>query len=126
MSSGSAITSPRLMPMRRLMRSSSVTSWVRRLIPNRTPAAPPSAAALPHTAADLHQHAVAGIFDNAAVMFADLRVQQLAAMRHEAPVRALFIRPHQARVADHVGAQNRGKAAGRGHGWQGQSVINEL
>ena len=78
-------------------------------------------------AREFRQHAVAGVFDDPAVMLLDLRLDQLAAMRLEAFVRALLVRPHQARIADHIGGEDRGKTAGRGH-WFGRSpagfVIN--
>jgi len=35
-------------------------------------------------------------------------------MRLELLVRALLIRPHQARIAGHVGGEDRGEAADRG------------
>ena len=38
------------------------------------------------------------------------------AVRLEALVRAFLVRPHQARVARHIGGQDRGETAGRGHG----------
>ena len=46
----------------------------------------------------------------------DLRVDELAAMRLEAFVRAFLIRAHQARIARHIGGEDRGETAGRGHG----------
>jgi hypothetical protein len=39
----------------------------------------------------------------AAVTLRNLRVDQLPAMRFEAFVRAVLVRPHQARVASHIG-----------------------
>jgi hypothetical protein len=45
-------------------------------------------------ARELHQHAIAGRLDDAAGMFADLRVDELAAVCLEAFVRSFFIRAH--------------------------------
>jgi hypothetical protein len=47
---------------------------------------------------------------------ADLRVDELAAMRFEALVRSFLVRAHQTRVARHIGGEDRGKTARRGHG----------
>src|SRR6516162_1838145 len=44
-------------------------------------------------------------------MLADLRVDELAAMRLEAFVRPLLVCPHQTRVARHIGGEDRGKTA---------------
>jgi hypothetical protein len=44
-------------------------------------------------------------------MIADLRVDELAAMRLEAFVRAFLVCAHQTRVARHVGGQDRGETA---------------
>ena len=43
-------------------------------------------------------------------MLADLRVDELAAMRLQAFVRAFLIRTHQPRVARHIGGEDRGKS----------------
>jgi len=48
-------------------------------------------------------HPVAGRLDDAAGVLADLRVDERAAMRLEAFVRAFLVRAHQARVARHIG-----------------------
>jgi hypothetical protein len=61
------------------------------------------------------QQPVAGGFDDAAVVLSDLRVDQLPAVRLEAFERALLIRPHQARIACHIGGEDRSETAGRGH-----------
>jgi hypothetical protein len=60
-----------------------------------------------------------GHLDDAAPILADLGVDQLAAMRLQALVRPLFIRAHQARIACHIGGEDRGKTAGRGQGCGG-------
>jgi len=39
----------------------------------------------------------------------------MAAMRLEPFVRALLVRTHQARIAWHIGGEDRGETAGRGH-----------
>ena len=69
-------------------------------------------------AGEFRQHAVAGGLDDAAVMLADLRVDEPAQMRLEALVRAFLVRAHQARITHHIGGEDRGKTAGggrRGH-----------
>ena len=48
-------------------------------------------------------------------MLADLRVDEFAAMRLEALMRAFLIRAHQARIASYIGGEDRGETAGRGH-----------
>ena len=48
-------------------------------------------------------------------MLADLRVDELAAMRLEAFVRAFLVRAHQARIARHIGGEDRGETADSGH-----------
>ena len=55
--------------------------------------------------ANSNQHPVAGRLDDAAGMPADLRVDELAAMRLEALVRPLLVRPHQTRVARRIGGE---------------------
>src|SRR5580700_9916583 len=54
-------------------------------------------------AREFHQYPVAGRLDDAAGMLADLRIDELAAMRLEAFVRAFLVRAHQTRVARHIG-----------------------
>jgi hypothetical protein len=50
-----------------------------------------------------------------APMLGDLRLDQLPKVRLQPLVRALLIRPHQARVPGHVGGEDRGEAARLGH-----------
>ena len=64
-----------------------------------------------HHAGEFDQHAVAGQFDDAALMIGDGRIDQLGAVILETRQRADLIGPHQAAVADHVGGQDRGKSA---------------
>jgi hypothetical protein len=61
------------------------------------------------------QHAVAGVLYDAAAMLLDFRANQITEMRLEAFVGAFFIGTHQARIARHIGGEDRGKAAGRVH-----------
>src|SRR6516162_6059952 len=68
------------------------------------------------------EHAVAGVLDDTAVMLGDLRIDQLAEMPLQAFVRTLLIGAHQPRIACDIGGEDRGKAAGRGHGWAGPLV----
>jgi hypothetical protein len=49
-------------------------------------------------------------------MLADLRIDQFGEMRLEAFVRAFLVRPHQARIAHHIGREDRGETAGGGRG----------
>ena len=67
-------------------------------------------------AGEFRQHAVAGGLDDPAVMLADLRIDQFAQMRLEALVRAFLIGAHQARIAHHIGGEDRGETAGGGRG----------
>ncbi len=53
-------------------------------------------------AGKLHQQAVAGGLDDAAVMLGDLRIEELAAQRFEAFERAFLVRPHQPAVTGDV------------------------
>ena len=50
------------------------------------------------------------------MMPADLRIDQFDEMRLEALVRAFLIRAHQARIAHHIGGEDRGETAGGGRG----------
>jgi hypothetical protein len=61
------------------------------------------------------QPAVAGILDGTAFVLPDLRVDELAAMRLEPFVRAFLVRSHQARIARHIGGEDRGETADSGH-----------
>ena len=56
-----------------------------------------------HDARKFRQQAVAGVFDHAAAMLGNLRIYQLGEVRPEPLVRAFLIRPHQARIARHIG-----------------------
>ena len=49
----------------------------------------------------------------------DLRIDQLAEVGFQTFVRPLLIRPHQAGIARHVGGEDRGEAADRGHDLSG-------
>ena len=73
-----------------------------------------------------HQHAVAGGLDDPAVVLGDLRIEELAAQRFEAFVRAFLVRPHQPRIPRHIGGEDRGKAAGCRHGWSGSAFMPRL
>ena len=66
-------------------------------------------------AREFHQHPVAGRLDDAAGVLADLRIDQLAAMRLEAFVRAFLVRSHQPRIARHIGGEDRGETAALAH-----------
>jgi hypothetical protein len=49
-------------------------------------------------------------------MLADLRIIEFEEMRFDPFVRAFLVRPHQARIAHHIGGEDRGEAAGGGCG----------
>ena len=66
-------------------------------------------------AGKFHQQPIAGGLDDAAMVFGDLRIDELTAQRFEAFERALLVRPHQPRIPRHVGGKDRGEAAGGGH-----------
>jgi hypothetical protein len=59
----------------------------------------------------LHQQAVAGGLDDAAMMLGDLRIEEFAAQRLEAFERAFLVRPHQPRIPRHIGGEDRGETA---------------
>jgi peptide/nickel transport system substrate-binding protein len=63
----------------------------------------------------LRQEPVTGVLHYPAAVLGDFRLDQLPEVRHQPFVRPLFICPHQARVPRHVGGENRGEAADRGH-----------
>ena len=60
-----------------------------------------------------------GILHYSAPVLGDLRLDQLPEVGPEPFVRSLLIRAHQARVPRHVGGEDRGQAADRGHGLSG-------
>ena len=66
-------------------------------------------------AGELDQQPVAGGLDDAAVVRGDLGIDQLGAQSLEPRQRAFLVRPHQARIAGHIGGKDRGEAAGCGH-----------
>ena len=96
------MTSPRLIPMRNLMRRSSGAGFA----VDHRPLQFHGTAHRVDDAREFRQHAIAGILDDAAGMLADLRVEELAAMRLEALVCALLVRPHQPRILDDIGAED--------------------
>jgi hypothetical protein len=63
-----------------------------------------------------NQQAVAGGLDDAALVLLDLRIDQLPANRLQAFVRGFLVRAHQTRIPRHIGGEDRGETAGRGHG----------
>jgi len=105
------MTSPRLIPIRNLIRRSSGVPASRSIIARCTSAA----ADRVDDAREFRQHPVAGRLYDAAGMLADLHLYELAAMHLEALVRAFLIGAHQARVVRHIGGENRGETAGCGH-----------
>jgi len=75
----------------------------------------PVAARCALDAGKFHQQAVTGGLDDAAVVLADFRIDQLAAKGFEAFERAFFVRSHQPRMPRHIGGEDRSEAAGLAH-----------
>jgi hypothetical protein len=69
-----------------------------------------------HNTRKLRQEAIASVLHGTAVVFVDFRIDQLPQMRLEPLVRSFLVHPHQARIAHHIGGEDRGETAGRGHG----------
>jgi hypothetical protein len=61
------------------------------------------------------QQAVAGRLDDAALVLLDFLIDQLSAKRFEAFEGTFRVGAHKARIAHHIGSQDRGKTAGRRH-----------
>jgi hypothetical protein len=57
------------------------------------------------------QHSVAGGLDDPAMMFGDLRIENLAAQGFKAFERAFLVRSHQPRIPRHIGGEDRGETA---------------
>jgi hypothetical protein len=57
----------------------------------------------------------AGDLDGAAAVLGDYRIEELMAQRFEAFERAFLVGPHQPRIPHHIGGEDRGETAGRGH-----------
>ena len=68
-----------------------------------------------HNTGKFRQEPVAGVLYDPAPVLGDLGIDQLAEVRLEVFVGAFFVRAHQARVPGHVGGEDRGEAADRGH-----------
>ena len=49
------------------------------------------------------------------MMLGNFRIYELATQRLEAFKRAFFVRPHQPRIARHIGSENRGETANLAH-----------
>ena len=62
-------------------------------------------------AGEFHQQAVAGGLDDAATVFGDLGIDQLAPVRFQPCERPFLVRTHQPRVAGHIGGEDRGQPA---------------
>jgi hypothetical protein len=67
-------------------------------------------------AAELDDAAVAGAFDDAAMMHGDERVDQVAAERPEPRQNSIFVRTRQPAIADHIRDEDRRNFPGFGHG----------
>ena len=71
----------------------------------------------------IRQEAVAGVLYDPAPVLGDLRIDQLLEVRLQPLVRPLLIRAHQARIAGHVGGEDRGETADRGHFLPGDGLV---
>jgi hypothetical protein len=70
----------------------------------------------------LCQEAVASVLYDPAPVLADLWIDQFPEVGLEPLVRPFLIRSHQPRVARHIGGEDGGEAADRGHGLSGGKV----
>jgi len=64
-----------------------------------------------HNTGKLHQHSVAGQFDDSSLMLADFGINEIGPQRVQCRERAGFVRTHEAAVANHVGGKNSSEAA---------------
>ena len=64
-----------------------------------------------HDAGKFNQHAIAGEFDDAALMLGDFGVDQIFSAALERGERAGFVRAHQPAVTDDIGGKNSGQPA---------------
>src|SRR5205085_4860269 len=67
-------------------------------------------------AGKLREHSIASVLYDSTAVLLDLWIDQLAEMHFEPVVCALFVLPHEPRIAGDIGGEDRRKAAGRGHG----------
>jgi hypothetical protein len=56
---------------------------------------------------ELDQHAVSGRLEDASAVLVDQRVDQFAPMALQCDERLLLVRPHQSRIFDDIGAEDR-------------------
>src|SRR5439155_2907829 len=68
-----------------------------------------------YDARELDEQTVAGRLDDAPTMFLDFRIEELVPQLLQRGERPLLISPHQARVAGHIGGEDRGETAGLAH-----------
>ena len=114
-SPSSETTSPRLMPMRKRMRWSS--GDLRLALRHAALGGDGAGDRIDH-AAELAERAVAHELDDAAMVLRDQRLDEALAVVLEALERSRLVALDQARIADHIGRENGGKAAvdaGGGH-----------
>src|SRR5215471_10223232 len=104
MSPSSTMTSPRLMPMRKRMRSRSGRLALR----SSTPLLHDDGAAhgIDHRS-ELDQHAVASGLEDASTVLVDQRIDQFTPMALENGERLFLVRAHQPRIFDDIGAEDR-------------------
>ena len=77
-------------------------------------------------AGKFRQNTVAGFLYRVAPVLPDLWLDQLRKMRPEALVRALLVRPHQARISRHIGDEDRSKMAARGHRVRHPTLVEQI
>jgi len=65
----------------------------------------------------LNEQSVAGGLDEPSLVRGDGRIEQLGSDRFQCLKSAALIRSDQSRIARHIGGEDRGKTAGRGHSW---------
>ena len=68
-----------------------------------------------HNTRKLRQEAIASVLHNPAAVLPDLRIDQFPEVCLEAFVRTFLVRPHQARIARHIGREDRREPAGLAH-----------
>ena len=112
MSSSSTMTSPRLIPTRNSIRCSAGAAALRSTIPRCTSTAQRTASTTLANSAKKPSPVFFTIRPRCSVIFGSTSSRE---MRLEPFVRPLLIRAHQARIARHVGGEDRGEAADRGH-----------
>jgi hypothetical protein len=66
-------------------------------------------------ACKFHQHTIAGGVDNPPMVLGDIRIDEFALEQLQPFERTLLVRPHQPRIARHIGGEDGCEPAGGGH-----------